>query len=298
MVAEPQVPFSAGTHAPKLAAPAGACDCHMHIYDSRFPPAPGASLRPPDASVADYRRLQGRLRTARNVVVTPSKYGTDNRCTLEAIAEIGPTARGVAVVEASVSDAELRRLDGLGVRGIRFNFSRGATTTVDMIAPLSRRVHELGWHVQLLMPASLLVELQDLLRSLPSAIVFDHLGRVPLPESVASPAFAVIRRLIDSGRTWVKLSGAYLFSKAGGPDYPDVAGLAKAFVTAAPERVVWGTDWPHAVASAGEQTMPDDADLLDLLLDWAPDDAVRRRILVDNPAGLYDFPPTTRSTQC
>ena len=290
MTADRQVPFSAGTRAPKLTAPALACDCHMHVYDGRFPAALGAALRPPDASVDDYRRLQQRLGTTRNVVVTPSTYGTDNRCTLEAIAKLGPPARGVAVVNTSVSDTELKRLDGLGVRGIRFNLSLGAATTADMIAPLARRVHALGWHVQLLMPPGLLVEIEALLHELPAAIVFDHLGRIPLPEGVTSPAFAAIRRLIDNGRTWVKLSGAYLVTQAGAPGYGDVAGIARAFVTAAPERVVWGSDWPHATASAGRQPMPDDADLLDLLLDWAPDEAVRTRILVDNPAELYGFP--------
>lgn len=291
MTAGRRAPFSAGTRAPKLAAPALACDCHMHVYDGRFPAAPDATLRPPDASVDDYRRLQQRLGTTRNVVVTPSTYGTDNRCTLEAIAGLGATARGVAVVEASVSEGELKRLDAAGVRGIRFNLSLGTATTVDMIAPLSRRAHAFGWHVQLLMPPGLLVEIEARLHELPSPIVFDHFGRIPLPEGVASPAFAAIRRLIDDGRAWVKLSGAYLVTQAGAPGYADVAGLAKAFVTAAPERVVWGSDWPHATASAGRQPMPDDADLLDLLLDWAPDEATRARILVDNPAELYDFGP-------
>lgn len=289
MTADHPVPFSAGTRKPKLAAPPLACDCHMHVYDGRFPATPGATLRPPDASVDDYRRLQQRLGITRNVVVTPSTYGTDNRCILEAIAGLGATARGVAVVDASVSNAELKRLDAAGVRGIRFNLSLGAATTVDMIAPLSRRVHALGWHVQLLMPPDLLVEVESMLHSLPTATVFDHLGRTPLPEGVASPAFRAIRRLIDNGRTWVKLSGAYLVTKGGAPGYADVAGIAKAFVTAAPERVVWGSDWPHATASAGQHPMPDDADLIDLLLDWVPDDAARTRILVDNPAELYDF---------
>ena len=289
MNADRQVPFSAGTRAPKLAAPTGACDCHMHVYDTRFPTASGATLRPPDASSDDYRLLQRRIGTTRNVVVTPSTYGTDNRCTLEAIAKLGPTARGVAVVDTSVTDAELKRLHGLGVRGIRFNLSLGAATTVDMIAPLSRRVHELGWHAQLLMPAGLLVEIEDRLRELPAAIVFDHLGRIPLPEGVTSTAFAVIRRLIDNGRTWVKLSGAYLVTRLGAPSYADVTELARAYVTAAPERVVWGSDWPHAVASAGQKPMPDDAELFDLLLDWAPGERARERILVDNPAELYGF---------
>ena len=151
--AEP-VPYSSGTEAPKLKAPANACDCHMHIYDSRFPVAPTATLRPPDASVGDYRMLQKRIGTARNVVVQPSTYGTDNRCTLDAVAQIGPKARAVAVVDTTVSDAELQRLAGLGVRGIRFNLVQAGATTIDMLEPLAKRVNDLGWHVQIHMPVS------------------------------------------------------------------------------------------------------------------------------------------------
>ena len=260
----------------------------MHIYDRRFPVAANATLRPPDAHVEDYRLLQQRIGTTRNVVVTPSTYGTDNRCTLEAMARIGSTARGVAVVDTSVSDAELKRLADLGVRGIRFNLSLSAVTTVDMIEPLARRIHALGWHVQLLMPADQLVQLENLLLRLPVPIVFDHFGRIP-PAGTEHRAFGVILKLLDQGHAWVKLSGAYLRSTVGPPSYSDVSELARAFVRAAPERMLWGSDWPHVVASAGETAMPDDAELLDLLLDWAPDEATRRKILVDNPAELYGF---------
>jgi D-galactarolactone isomerase len=288
MRAASEVPFSAGTRAPKLKVPANACDCHMHIYDSRFPATANATLRPPDAHVEDYRLLQQRIGTTRNVVVTPSTYGTDNRCTLEAMARIGSSARGVAVVDTSVPDAELKRLAHLGVRGIRFNLSLSAVTTVDMIEALARRIHGLGWHVQLLMPADQLVQLENLLLQLPVSIVFDHFGRIP-PASVEHHAFGVILKLLDQGNAWVKLSGAYLRSTVGPPSYSDMSELARAFVRAAPERMLWGSDWPHVVASAGETAMPDDAELFDLLLEWAPDEVTRRKILVDNPAELYGF---------
>ena len=205
MRAASEVPFSAGTRAPKLKVPANACDCHMHFYDRRFPAAANATLRPPDAHVEDYRLLQQRIGTTRNVVVTPSTYGTDNRCTLEAMARIGSTARGIAVVDTRVSDAELKRLADLGVRGIRVNLSLSAVTTVDMIEPLARRIHGLGWHVQLLMPADHLVQLENLLLRLPVPIVFDHFGRIP-PASVEHRAFGVILKLLDQGNAWVKLS--------------------------------------------------------------------------------------------
>jgi D-galactarolactone isomerase len=184
------VPWSTGTESPKLKAPPNACDCHMHIYDSRFPIAPTAKLRPGDATVDDYRRLQKRLGTTRNVVVTPSTYGTDNACTLDAMAKIGARARGVAVVDTSVTDAELKRLHDLGVRGIRFNLVQSGATTIEMLEPLSKRVNDLGWHVQIHMLADAIVENADLFQRLPSPIVFDHMARIPQPAGIDHPAFA------------------------------------------------------------------------------------------------------------
>jgi len=211
----------------------------MHIYDSRFPVAASATLRPPDAHVGDYRLLQKRLGTARTVIVQPSTYGTDNRCTLDALAQIGSTARAIAVVDTSVSDEELKRLPGLGVRGIRFNLVQAGATTIDMLEPLSKRVHDLGLHVQIHMLGDQIVESAALLQRLPSPIVFDHMGRVPLPGGPNHPAFQVVRKLIDKGQTWIKLSGAYQMSKTGAP-YADVIELGQAYVEAAPERMVWG----------------------------------------------------------
>src|SRR5215467_4210702 len=171
-----QVPYSGGTEAPKLKAPANACDCHMHIYNANYPVAPSATLKPPDALVADYELLQERPGTSRNVLVTPSTYGTDNRVTLDAMAQIGATARGVAVVDTSVTDAELKRLNDLGVRGIRFNLVQAGATTVEMLEPLSKRVNDLGWHVQLNVRPEFTVEIEDVLLRSPAPLVFDHLA--------------------------------------------------------------------------------------------------------------------------
>ena len=281
------VPWSSGTEPPKLKAPANACDCHMHIYDSRFPVAPNAKLRPADATVDDYRLLQKRTGTTRNVVVTPSTYGTDNSCTLDAIGKLGGTARGVAVVDTSVTDAELRRLNRLGIRGIRFNLVQSGATTIDMVEPLSKRVNDLGWHVQIHMLGGHIAENADLFQRLPSPLVFDHLARIPQPAGVDDPSFALVLKLLDNGRTWVKLSGAYQDTRTGPPAYADVSKVARAYVKAAPEQLVWGSDWPHPTEKAGSK--PDDATLFDLMLDWAPDEAIRNRILVDNPAKLYGF---------
>jgi predicted TIM-barrel fold metal-dependent hydrolase len=281
------VPWSTGTESPKLKAPPNACDCHMHIYDSRFPAAPTAKLRPADATVDDYRRLQKRLGKTRNVVVNPSTYGTDNSCTLDAMAKIGADARGVAVVDTNVTDTELKRLHDLGVRGIRFNLVQSGATTIDMLEPLSKRVNDLGWHVQIHVLADAVVENADLFQRLPSPIVFDHMARIPQPAGVDHPAFALVLKMLDHGRTWVKLSGAYMETKVGSPSFADVGKVAQGYVKAAPERMVWASDWPHPTEKADSK--PDDAVLFDLLADWAPDEAIRNRILVDNPAALYGF---------
>src|SRR5262245_8476286 len=251
-LAQEGVPNSSGTNAPTLKAPANSCDCHMHIYDAeRFPPVrPGSRLQT-NASVTDYRKLQQRLSTTRTVVVTPAVYVTDNRVTLDAIAQLGPEARGVAVIHPTVTDGELKVLADGGVRGIRFTQfdPNTATTTIDMIEPLSKRVNDLGWHVQIHMRADQIAAAEDLWRRLPSPIVFDHMGRLPQPDGIDHPAFNIIRRLIDDGNTWVKVSGSYIDSKVGAPTYADVTKVAQAYIKAAPERLVWGSDWPHPTES-------------------------------------------------
>jgi predicted TIM-barrel fold metal-dependent hydrolase len=285
-----QVPWSSGTNLPKLKMPADACDCHHHIYDSKYPIAPSATLKPGDAKVADYRALQQRIGTTRNVVVQPSTYGTDNSCTLDGMAQLGPASRGVAVVDTSVTDAELKRLNGLGIRGIRFNLVQAGATTVDMLEPLSKRVADLGWHVQIHQTGDGIVKMEDVLQKVAAPIVFDHMGRIPKDVGVDHPAYSVISRLIDKGRTWVKISGAYMDTKVGPPTFADSTKLAQAFVKLAPQRMVWGSDWPHPTEKADDK--PNDATLVDLLTEWAPDEATRRRILVENPAELYGFTQT------
>ena len=282
-----QVKWSEGTEPPKLKAPPNACDCHHHIYDARYPVDPKAVLRPGDALVEDYRAFQKRIGTSRNVVVTPSTYGVDNRVTLDAVAAFGPQARAVVVVNDTVSDAELKRMHEQGARGIRFNFAPAGATTPEMIEPLSKRVNELGWHIQINAPPAKIIEIMPILEKVPTPIVFDHLAHIPEPEGVNHPLFAQVRALLDKGKTWVKLSGAYADTKVGPPTYADSTAVAQAYAKAAPERCVWGSDWPHP----GErEKKPDDAVLFDLLLVWAPDEKVRHGILVENPAMLYDYP--------
>jgi D-galactarolactone isomerase len=282
-------PNSSGREAAKLKAPAGACDCHHHIYDAaRFPPVqPGGEIVL-NARVEEFRKLQKRIGTTRNVVVTPRAYVTDNRVTLDAIARLGANARGVAVIHPNVTDADLKMMADGGIRGIRFSISdpRNSSTSIEMIEPLSKRVNGLGWHVQINMTADQIVAAEDLWNRLPSAIVFDHMGHVPQPAGASHPVFNVIRRLVDKGRTWVKLSVTYDNTKDGPPGYADITGVAQAYIKVSPERMVWGSNWPHP----NETNKPDDAALFDLLATWAPDEATRKRILVENPAALYGFP--------
>ena len=284
------VKWSAGTDKPKLKAPANATDCHHHIYNAKYPVDPTATLRPADALVDDYRALQRRIGTTRHVLVQPSTYGTDNRCHLDALAEFGPTARMVAVVNDRVSTDDLKRMHGLGVRGIRFNLAQAGATTPEMMEPLSKRINDLGWHIQINASAAKIMEVMPILERVASPIVFDHLAHIPQPEGVNHPLYAKVRALIDKGRTWVKLSGAYADTKVGPPTYADSSEVARAYAKAAPERCVWGSDWPHPTEHTKQ--LPDDAVLFDLLSDWVPDEKARHRVLVENPAMLYDFPKT------
>jgi D-galactarolactone isomerase len=283
------VPNSSGTERPKLKAPANAADCHMHVYDpARFPMPPSPRVAPDNAALTQYRQLQQRIGTTRVVIVTPRNYATENEATVTAMRELGRNARGVAVLHPSVTDAELKRLDATGVRGIRFSLGDPASAVVapDMVEPLAKRIAPLGWHIQFNMGGEQIVALSDLLGRLPVPMVFDHLGSPPLPAGTSHPSHQFIRLLLDKGHAWVKLSGAYLNSKIG-PPYPEATSIAQAFVKAAPQRSVRGSDWPHPTSPGPRK--PDDAMLFDLLLDWAPDDQTRHRILVENPERLYGF---------
>jgi D-galactarolactone isomerase len=272
---------------PQLKAPPGACDTHMHFYGPRelYPLAPTAASIPPLATVAGYRALQRRLGLERVVVVQPTAYGFDNTCTRDAVREFGEAARAIVVVRPEASNDELAHLTAEGARGIRFHMLPGGVLPWDALEPMAARVHDYGWHVQLQLDGRILPDKAAVLGRLPGRLVIDHVGKFLEPVPPDHPAFKALLDLVEGGRTWVKLSAPYEVSKAGPPRYDDVGRLAKALVNAAPERMLWASNWPHPSV----QDKPDDAVLLDLLLDWAPDDATRRRILVDNPAELYGF---------
>jgi predicted TIM-barrel fold metal-dependent hydrolase len=281
-----QVKWSTGVNRPKVPLPPGAVDCHHHIYDARYPADPKASLHPADASISDYRDLQKRIGIARHVIVQPSTYGTNNGLVLDALKEFGSAARAIVVVTDQISVSELKSMHDAGVRGVRFNLLYPGGVPVEMMRPLAKRIAEFGWHVQVVAGAERIVTYADLLGDLPVPVVFDHMGQISNP-GISRPAFAIVTKLLDQGKAWVKLSGPYTFSKVGPPTYSDAAELAKAYLKLAPERLVWGTDWPHPTEA--ENAKPDDTLLVDLTTDWIGNEALRTKIFVENPTRLYGF---------
>jgi D-galactarolactone isomerase len=271
---------------PKLKAPAGAVDTHMHIYHHRYPTAATAVVEPADAVVPDYLAMRKRIGVDRTVVVQPSAYGLDNTCTVDAMAEIGPSARGIAVCNEQTPDAELQRLHKAGIRGLRFFMLPGGAVTWDSLEPMSARIAPLGWHIVLQLDGRDYPKYEALIDRLESAVVLDHTGKFLEPVGLDHPGFQALTRLLKNKKKYLKLAAPYETSKSGPPLYADVGRLAKALVPNIPDQVVWASNWPHP--SSGF-VGPDDADMLDLLLDWVPDEATRKKVLVDNPVRLYGY---------
>lgn len=279
----------ATVHAPRRRAPALTCDCHFHIFGphARYPLSAGRTYTPPEASIAQYLSLADTLGIRRMVVVQPSVYGTDNTCTLDAVAAFGTErARAVAVIDGSFDDTALDSLHAAGVRGLRFNAVSGNGTPLDQLDALARRAAARDWHIQLYLHGSALPDLAPRLASLPVPVVIDHMGHVETAKGHAHTEFRALLRLLESGRAWVKLC-AYRSSSAGHP-FDDAKAQIRTLLNATPERCLWGTDWPHPNFMG---TMPDAGELLDLLAECAPDEAAWQRVLVENPATLYRFPP-------
>ncbi len=273
---------------PRLKAPAGMVDTAIHVYDSKFKVAPTAIFNPPPAPAEEYLKVCARLGIARTIVVQPTAYGTDNTCTLEAIEKIGPArTRGVAVIDPSVTDAELDRLTRAGIRGIRFFMMPGGVLSWDDVDKLAQRVTSFGWNLNLQLDGRTFPEYEDRVKRWPGTLVIDHTGKFLEPVGVDHPGVKTIQRLLENGRTYLKLAGPYETSKKGPPHYEDVRALAQTFVKTAPERIMWASNWPMPNPPGGIK--PDDAAMLDIMLDWVPDEKIRNRILVDNPARLYGF---------
>jgi len=263
----------------------GATDTHIHIYDRAAPAAPG-TLVPGHFDVAMYRELQRRLGLERVVVVQPNAYRDDNRVTLDAVKALGKSARAVVVVGENISPKELQALTEAGAVAQRFFNLPGGSVQFDRMDAIMARVHPFGWHANLQLDGRDLPKHEAQIRRLPGKFVIDHNGKFLEPVGTDHAAFRTLLGLIDTGRCWVKLSAPYETSKTGGPKYEDVSRLARALVKHAPERMLWATNWPHPTVPPGTL---DDLALLELLENWAPGEADRRRILVDNPAELYGF---------
>ena len=282
--------------------PAGACDCHTHIHgdSEKFPFFAGRVYTPDPASPEEMSALHKALHIERVVIVTPSVYGSDNSATLFGIKARGAAARGVAVIDEKTSEAELDAMGQAGVRGIRLNLATSGVNDPNVgrarFQAAVERVKARGWHVQLFTSLAMIPAIRDLVAASPVPVVFDHFGGALAELGVDQPGFADLLALVKSGKAYVKISGAYRASKLA-PDYPDAAALARALIAANSGRIVWGTDWPHP-----DHTPPgkkptdvtpllqiDDGRLLNQLPVWAPDAAIRKTILVDNPARLYGF---------
>ena len=273
-----------GSRIPALRTPAGACDCHMHFFPADIPASPDGPPPPFPFTVPMYERIRQRLGLERTIVVQPSAYQADNTMVVETVRALGAGARGVGVVPESTTEIEIDRLQRSGIVGQRIHHLPGGVVTFDTMEKVMARVHPFGWHANLQSPGEELIAYEAKIRQLPGRFVIDHVGRLA---DAASPALDVMLRLLDTGRCWIKLSAPYECSRSGPPDYADVSEVARRLVAHAPERMLWGSNCPFPATSP--EGKPDFADLLDLLLAWAPDEAVRQKILVSNPVELYGF---------
>jgi predicted TIM-barrel fold metal-dependent hydrolase len=291
--------------------PARACDCHVHVFGDakRFPFVPDRPYTPPPAPVDDLRRLHRRLHMERVVIVTPAVYGTNNDCTIDAIRQLGSRARGIALVAPAAAGAELDRLRRAGICGVRLNFETFGLTDPNVAAErfqlASKQAAAQGWHIQVNTRLSVVEALEGEIRRGPVTVVFDHFAKAEAARGIDQPGFAALVRLLQSGRAYVKVSAAYHISEQA-PDYRDVTPLARALITANPDRILWGSDWPHPDTANPPGRSPtdvrppllvDDGRLLNQLAVWAPDAAIRHRILVDNPQRLYGFDSDARDTR-
>jgi len=293
----PQVADSSFTHAnlppdratrrPAFRLPPLACDCHAHVFGpfDRFPLPSKPAYLPAVAPFTDYLQMQRTIGVSRGVLVQPSPYGTDNSAMMAALSSGAFPLRGIALIDDATSDRELERLHSRGVQGCRIHLGGGNDEAILASLPrVAARISPFGWHIQFYLDAARRPDVDRVLLSLPVPIVIDHFGMVPAKEGTGSPGFQTLLRLAHSGRCWFKLSAPYRISTKA-PRFPDVTPIVHALLEAAPDRCVWGSDWPHP----NSDFIPNDGDLVDMLPEWIPDTALQRKVLVDNPATLYGF---------
>ena len=280
---------------PLLQAPPGACDCHMHIFEPRFAPRADTPYPPPVATVQDYAAVRRRLGLSRAVVIQSVTHGADNSNLVAALEAFEGTARGVAVIDLGTTQEELARLSSHGVAGVRFEMIHGVLpwealeTIAGMIAPF-------GWHIDLQTDGRDLPKLVDRLLDLPCPIILDHYGKFVDALPPEHPAVKALLKLLRSGKGWVKLTAPYAGRHMRPEPWPELIPMTRAFLETAPDRVVWGSEWPQSMLPFFKVPVPDHALLLDLLLDYTTDETLLQRILVDNPATLYGFPTAAKAT--
>lgn len=275
---------------PRLALPPGACDCQIHFFGpaTQYPFDPGSRYVSLDMLPETYIALQEVVGLSRAIIVSGGGYGKNASHLADTLARFPQGRfRGVALLAEGTPRAEFARLDALGVRGLRFVSAAHGAHLPHLSAGLAQRAAEFGWHVQYYPAGADIVEDVTRLLALPNQIVLDHFAAIPAAQGIDQPAVAAVLRMLDTGKVWLKLSGPMRCSRLDFP-YRDVIPLAQIFVRHAPERLLWGSDWPHV--NMNNRQMPNDGDLVDLLAEWVPDEAMRHRVLVDNPCALYGFP--------
>ncbi|HXC33694.1 MAG TPA: amidohydrolase family protein [Verrucomicrobiae bacterium] len=284
-----------------FAVPEGACDCHVHTFDPQhFPYAPSRPYTPEPVSVAELQALHKSLHVGRVIVVQTTVYAADNRGVLDAMKQLGARSRGVAVIDDKTPDASLDEMERAGIRGIRLNLETAGQTDPEVgrkrFQAAVERIKGRKWHIQIYARLTVIEGIKDLVAAAPMPVVFDHFGGMQAALGPDQPGFSSLMTLLRTGKAYVKISAPYRASTEA-PDYPDVAPLAKALIGSNPQRILWGSDWPHPgipvpSRSTAEITpffQIDDGHILNLLPTWVPDAATRKTILVENPARLYGF---------
>jgi 2-pyrone-4,6-dicarboxylate lactonase len=277
---------------PWIVLPKGSIDTHVHVFEPGYPLSAGRGYNPPDSTLADLKQLHATLGIERVVFTQPSVYGTDNSAILDAMAALNAQkpgrARGVAALAMQISDKEIAALDASGVRGVRLNTDNkgGMPIRMDEIPELAARIRPFGWHLEFLFPGKHIVELMPLFSALQLPMSIAHFAYQPATAGVAAAGFQALLELARRGNTWIKISGANRVSATDLPPYHDVKPMAHALIEAAPERIMWGTDWPHPNKYV---VNPNDGDLVDAFGDWVTDAAMRRKIMVETPAAFYRF---------
>ncbi len=298
-------PAKAARSTVSVEVPRGACDCHVHVFGdpAKFPYAAKRIYSPPQASAEELLQLQKDLHLDRVVIVQPSVYGTDNSCTIDGIKQLGARARGVAVIDKTTTRTALEEMNGAGIRGVRLNLETNTAgkfepaSAMQLLDGVAEQIKGLNWHVQFYTRLAIVAALKEHLMHMPFPVVFDHFGGAKAALGTSQPGFDALVDLVKSGHGYVKISGAYRASEKA-PDFADTTPLAQALVAANPDRIVWGSDWPHPNSDAGrgkpltEVTAPfpiDDGLVFNQFATWVPDAATRKKILVDNPARLYGY---------